>query len=150
MIFSGIEEAVISGRVDCGVIIHEGRFTYRQKGLVKLVDLGEYWEKETGAPIPLGGIVMRGPGPGLAGQDQRAYPGKPGVCLRPVSRSSGLREKYSQEMDEGVMRQHIDLYVNGYSLSLGRRAEGRRFRHSCKPMLRSVRRRAPGLRGDQG
>src|ERR1700760_932420 len=59
MIFSDIEEAVLSGKVDCGVIIHENRFTYRQKGLTKLMDLGEFWEKETGAPIPLGGIVFR-------------------------------------------------------------------------------------------
>src|ERR1044072_7134590 len=59
MIFSAIEEAVLSGEVDAGVIIHENRFTYQQKGLHKLVDLGEYWECETGNPIPLGGIVMK-------------------------------------------------------------------------------------------
>jgi 1,4-dihydroxy-6-naphthoate synthase len=59
MVFSGIEDSVLSGAVDCGVIIHENRFTYQQKGLVKLMDLGEFWEKETGAPIPLGGIVLK-------------------------------------------------------------------------------------------
>ncbi len=55
MVFSDIEEPVLSGEADCGVIIHENRFTYQQKGLIKLMDLGEYWEKETGAPIPLEG-----------------------------------------------------------------------------------------------
>src|SRR4030095_8225015 len=59
MIFSSIEEAILKGEVDCGVIIHESRFTYERKGLKKLIDLGEYWEKETGVPIPLGGIVMK-------------------------------------------------------------------------------------------
>ncbi len=59
MVFSAIEDAVLNGAVDAGVIIHENRFTYQQKGLHKLVDLGEYWERETGNPIPLGGIVMK-------------------------------------------------------------------------------------------
>ncbi len=59
LIFSGIEEAVLTGQVDCGVIIHENRFTYQDKGLVKLLDLGEYWEATTHCPIPLGGIVFR-------------------------------------------------------------------------------------------
>ena len=59
MIFSQIEGAVLNGDVDCGVIIHENRFTYMQKGLVKQMDLGEYWEQKTKSPIPLGGIVMR-------------------------------------------------------------------------------------------
>src|ERR1044072_5775704 len=59
MVFSAIEDAVLNGDVDAGVIIHENRFTYQQKGLHKLVDLGEYWERETGNPIPLGGIVMK-------------------------------------------------------------------------------------------
>src|SRR6185295_14951606 len=59
MIFSQIEEAVLNGDVDCGVIIHENRFTYMQKGLIKQMDLGEYWEQKTKSPIPLGGIVMR-------------------------------------------------------------------------------------------
>jgi 1,4-dihydroxy-6-naphthoate synthase len=67
MTFSGIEDAVLAGKVDCGVIIHENRFTYQHKGLTKLLDLGEFWEKETGAPIPLGGIVLRrGQDPALA------------------------------------------------------------------------------------
>src|SRR5258708_4243812 len=59
MVFSGIEEAVLTGQVDCGVIIHENRFTYHQKGLTKLLDLGEFWEETTGCPIPLRRIILR-------------------------------------------------------------------------------------------
>src|SRR5579871_5975885 len=59
MVFSEIEDAVLSGKVDCGVIIHENRFTYQLKGLTKLMDLGDFWEKQTGAPIPLGGIILK-------------------------------------------------------------------------------------------
>ncbi|MBS1565676.1 MAG: 1,4-dihydroxy-6-naphthoate synthase, partial [Bacteroidetes bacterium] len=59
MMFNGIEDAVLSGKVDAGVIIHENRFTYQKKGLVKLAELGEYWEEKTQSPIPLGGIVVR-------------------------------------------------------------------------------------------
>ena len=57
--FSAIEAALLDGRFDAGLIIHENRFTYEAKGLKKIVDLGEYWEAETGAPIPLGGIVIK-------------------------------------------------------------------------------------------
>src|SRR5512146_1252475 len=59
VVFSGIEDAVLRGEVDAGVIIHEGRFTYEAKGLARIRDLGEFWEQTTGAPIPLGGIVAR-------------------------------------------------------------------------------------------
>ena len=119
-VFSGIEDAVLSGAVDCGVIIHENRFTYQQKGLVKLLDLGEYWERETGAPIPLGGIVLR-----------KGYEVPLSEKLNKLIRKSleyafchypelpEFVRVHAQEMDEGVMRQHIDLYVNNYSLSLG-------------------------------
>jgi 1,4-dihydroxy-6-naphthoate synthase len=120
MIFSSIEDAVLSGAVDCGVIIHENRFTYQQKGLVKLMDLGDFWEKETASPIPLGGIVFRRDG-------DPALSKKVNTLIRKsleyaFSRYPALPEyvkEHSQEMDEGVMRQHIDLYVNDYSLTLG-------------------------------
>jgi 1,4-dihydroxy-6-naphthoate synthase len=120
MIFSGIEDAVLAGEVDCGVIIHENRFTYQNKGLVKLLDLGEFWESTTNCPIPLGGIVMRKE---LGSVSQETintlirksleyafhhYPALPDYV-----------RAHAQEMDEQVMRQHIDLYVNDYSLSLG-------------------------------
>jgi 1,4-dihydroxy-6-naphthoate synthase len=125
MVFSRIEEAVINGEVDCGVIIHENRFTYMQRGLVKQLDLGEYWEQKTKSPIPLGGIVMKNE----FSNDQKSE------VDRLIRDSLGFAEAYypdlseyvtthSQEMQESVMRQHIDLYVNQYSISLGE--EGRR------------------------
>jgi 1,4-dihydroxy-6-naphthoate synthase len=124
MIFSGVEDAVLTGKVDCGVIIHENRFTYQHKGLTKLLDLGEFWEKETGAPIPLGGIVLRG------GQDP-ALAVKINTLIRKsleyaFSHYPDLPDyvrDHAQEMDQQVMRQHIDLYVNNYSLSLGHDGE---------------------------
>jgi 1,4-dihydroxy-6-naphthoate synthase len=121
MVFSQIEDAVLNGDVDCGVIIHENRFTYMQKGLIKQIDLGEYWEKKTGAPIPLGGIVMR-----------NDFNEKMAMTINQLIRESveyaGKRypelpdyvKIHSREMLESVMRQHIDLYVNQYSISLGK------------------------------
>lgn len=120
MIFSGIEEAVLSGQADCGVIIHENRFTYSQKGLLKLMDLGSFWEEKTGCPIPLGGIVVHK-------NIDTAIQQKLGQLIR-ASLEYGFGNyphlpeyviEHAQEMDEQVMRQHIDLYVNDYSLSLG-------------------------------
>ena len=125
MIFSQIEGAVLNGEADCGVIIHENRFTYMQKGLIKQMDLGEYWEQKTKSPIPLGGIVMR-----------KTFPDKDRSEIDRLIRDSvAYAEAYypdlsdyviqhAQEMQESVMRQHIDLYVNQFSLSLGE--EGRR------------------------
>jgi len=125
MIFSQIETAVLNDDVDCGVIIHENRFTYMQKGLVKQMDLGEFWEQKTKSPIPLGGIVMRNE----FTQEERAE------VDRLIRDSVAYAEAYypdlsdyviqhAQEMQESVMRQHIDLYVNQFSLSLG--DEGRK------------------------
>jgi 1,4-dihydroxy-6-naphthoate synthase len=125
MVFNQIESAVLNGDVDCGVIIHENRFTYMQKGLVKQMDLGEFWEQKTQSPIPLGGIVMRKE---FSTHDKNEVD-------RLIRDSVAFAEAYypdlsdyvvrhSQEMQESVMRQHIDLYVNQFSLSLG--DEGRK------------------------
>lgn len=120
MVFSEIENAVLNGEVDAGVIIHENRFTYQLKGLVKLMDMGEYWEKTTGNPIPLGGIFIRKDVPeatraqldALIHQSlQNSYTTYPHL--------SEYVKSHAQEMDESVMRQHIDLYVNDFSLDLG-------------------------------
>lgn len=125
MVFSGVEEAVLSGAVDCGVIIHENRFTYQQKGLVKLMDLGEFWEKKTGAPIPLGGIVMkRGLDAGLTDKVNRLIRRSLEYAFERYPELPEYVRGHAQEMDERVMRQHIDLYVNNYSLTLG--AEGQK------------------------
>ena len=135
MIFSDIEDAVLSGKVDCGVIIHENRFTYRQKGLAKLLDLGEFWEKETGAPIPLGGIIFRRDQPALAPRTSTlSHPALAAKVNRLIRKSlehafanyptlPDYVKNHAREMDEAVMRQHIDLYVNNYSLTLGKDGE---------------------------
>jgi 1,4-dihydroxy-6-naphthoate synthase len=119
-IFSAIEDAVLSGKVDCGVIIHENRFTYQKRGLVKLIDLGEFWEKETGAPIPLGGIVMkRGSDEGLAHKVNMLIRRSLEYAFARYPELPAYVRAHALEMEEQVMRQHIDLYVNDYSLSLG-------------------------------
>lgn len=117
--------------VKLGVIIHENRFTYEQKGLTKLTDLGDFWEKETGLPIPLGGIVAK-----------RELDDKTKAQVQRLIRESleyanshqqetlsAFVKNNSQEMSEEVMRKHIHLYVNRYSLDLGEdgRAAVKRF-----------------------
>ncbi|WP_295124536.1 1,4-dihydroxy-6-naphthoate synthase [uncultured Chitinophaga sp.] len=125
VIFSDIEKAVLDGRVDAGVIIHESRFTYQQKGLHKLMDLGEYWEQTTGHAIPLGGIVIR---KDLPAETRRQIDALIRQSLEfGFDHYPALSEyvtAHAQEMDEQVMRQHIDLYVNQFSLDLGE--EGKR------------------------
>jgi 1,4-dihydroxy-6-naphthoate synthase len=119
-IFSGIEDAVLSGAVDCGVIIHENRFTYQKRGLVKLMDLGEFWEKETGTPIPLGGIVMKRDLEATVSQTvNRLIRKSLEYAFARYPQLPDYVRKHAQEMEEQVMRQHIDLYVNDFSLSLG-------------------------------
>jgi 1,4-dihydroxy-6-naphthoate synthase len=125
VLFSDIEPALLEGRFDAGVIIHENRFTYADKGLRKIVDLGEFWESQTGAPIPLGGIVIRRSLP----EDVKARVNR--VMRRSVEyafahpeASRAYVRAHAQEMDEDVMRRHIELYVNEYSVDLG--PEGRR------------------------
>jgi len=125
MVFSQIENAVLNDDVDCGVIIHENRFTYMQKGLVKQMDLGEYWEQKTKSPIPLGGIVMRNEfSPAERAEVDRLIRDSVAFAEAYYPDLSDYVIRHAQEMQESVMRQHIDLYVNQYSLSLG--DEGRR------------------------
>ncbi|HLX66588.1 MAG TPA: MqnA/MqnD/SBP family protein, partial [Puia sp.] len=97
----------------------ENRFTYRQKGLTKLLDLGEFWEKETGAPIPLGGIIFRNDQAALAAKVNRLIRKSLEYAFAHYPALPDFVKSNSQEMDEAVMRQHIDLYVNNYSLTLG-------------------------------
>lgn len=120
MVFSAIEDAVLNGDVDAGVIIHENRFTYQQKGLHKLVDLGEYWEKQTGNPIPLGGIVMKKTfDTALQHKVDSLIKRSLEYAFENYPLITDYVKQHSQEMSESVMRQHIDLYVNNYSLQLG-------------------------------
>lgn len=125
MVFSEIESAVLDGRVDAGVIIHENRFTYAAKGLKKIIDLGEFWESATGAAIPLGGIVVdRALPPDVQQRMNRVMRRSVEYAFANPGASGPFVRQHAQEMSEEVMRQHIDLYVNDYSIDLG--AEGRR------------------------
>ena len=121
--YDQIEDFVLSGK-GYGVIIHENRFTYEQKGLVKILDLGEYWEKETDRPIPLGGIVIkRGLDEKIRQQVDRLIRKSIEYAYTKYPELNDYIRHHSQEMSEEVMRRHIDLYVNHYSLNLGE--EGR-------------------------
>jgi 1,4-dihydroxy-6-naphthoate synthase len=125
LVFSEIEDAVKRGAVDAGVIIHESRFTYRAKGLVKLADLGERWQERTGVPIPLGGIVARRDlGPAVAREAERAIRASAALALAEYPRIGDFVRRNAQEMDDAVMREHIQLYVNDFSKDLGE--DGRR------------------------
>lgn len=120
MIFSQIEDAVSNGHTDMGVIIHENRFTYQQKGLKKIIDLGDYWENKTGLPIPLGGIVARRTIAGdLLEKIDRLIEKSVAYAFSKYPEISSYVECHAQEMDQTVMKQHIDLYVNEFSRSLG-------------------------------
>ncbi len=119
-IFSDIEEAVVSGETDLGLIIHENRFTYQEKGLKKVMDLGEYWENKMNVPIPLGGIAAkRTLGTPLAKQVSKLIAESLAYAFAQYPEVTGYVKDHSQTMSEQVMRQHIDLYVNNYSLQLG-------------------------------
>ncbi len=121
MIFSDIEDAVLTDAVDCGVIIHENRFTYQQKGLLKLMDLGEFWEEKTGCPIPLGGIVIRESlDTALQKKINDLIKKSVEYAFRHYPALPDYVKQHALEMDERVMRSHIDLYVNNYSVSLGK------------------------------
>lgn len=124
MVFHDIENAVLRGDVDCGVIIHENRFTYADKGLVKILDLGEFWEHNTQSPIPLGGIVMsRRFDPAILAKIDGLIRESVLYSWQQYPVLSDFVKAHAQEMSEEVMRQHINLYVNDYSTSLG--PEGR-------------------------
>ena len=125
LLFSDIERAVLDGRFDAGLIIHENRFTYAAKGLQKIVDLGEFWEGETGAPIPLGGIVVRRSLPDAVKEAVNRLVRR-SVEYAFAHRSASLPyvRAHAQEMSEQVMYRHIDLYVNDFSVDLG--PDGRR------------------------
>lgn len=125
LVFSEIEDAVLTGKIDVGLIIHENRFTYQDKGLKKIMDLGDYWEKETGCAIPLGGIVVNRNLP-LDDQLKVNRLIRKSVEFAFANPKSGLEfiKSHAQEMSEEVMYKHIELYVNKYSINLGE--EGRK------------------------
>ena len=118
--FSAIEDALLNKETDLGVIIHENRFTYQQKGLYKVKDLGEYWEEKMELPVPLGGIAIN-----------QSLKRSVALKINELIRKSiefafknyptipDYVKQHAKEMNEEVMLQHIDLYVNNYSIDLG-------------------------------
>lgn len=125
MVFSEIEQSLLEDKIDLGLIIHENRFTYMDKGLHKVMDLGNYWEQKTGCAIPLGGIVIN------RNLDRKVKEKVNRILRKSVEYAfanpkSGLEfiRHHAQEMSEEVMYKHIELYVNKYSIDLG--PEGRK------------------------
>ena len=115
--FDQIMPAVREGRFDAGLVIHEARFTYGEYGLECLVDLGEWWEGATGAPIPLGAIVAKAHLDGAA-ITETIRASLDYAWARPEASRDYIAE-HAQEMSEDVCRQHIELYVNEFSRDLG-------------------------------
>ena len=120
MPFDHIEDAVLNEEVDLGVIIHENRFTYAAKGLYKIADLGDVWEKNTGLPIPLGGIMARRSfDQALRQKINRVIQKSTEFAFEHIEDRPPFVKENAQEMDEAIMKKHIELYVNEYSLGLG-------------------------------
>jgi 1,4-dihydroxy-6-naphthoate synthase len=120
LVFHEIEGAILRGDVAAGVIIHENRFTYQNHGLVKLMDLGEFWETTTGMPIPLGGIVVRRDLPMDVQQKvERVMRRSVQYAFANPQASADFVAQYAQEMEVAVRQKHIDLYVNHFTEGLG-------------------------------
>jgi 1,4-dihydroxy-6-naphthoate synthase len=119
-LFSDIETAILDQEVDAGLIIHENRFTYLNKGLIKIVDLGEFWENSTHQTIPLGGIVVKR---SLSNQTQvqinQMIRKSIEYAYANPSSATAFMKQYAQEMQEDIMKQHTDLYVNNFTFDLG-------------------------------
>ena len=120
MLFSEIENAVLDGRADAGLVIHESRFTYEKKGLLKIIDLGEYWETLTHAPIPLGGIIAkRNLGDESLRKIDRILKRRVQFAFDHPQSGYNFVKENAQEMDDEVIRKHIDLYVTKYTIDIG-------------------------------
>jgi len=125
MVFAGIEDAILNGKADAGVIIHESRFTYLDKGLKKIMDLGEYWNEFSGLPIPLGGIAVKRTLPfELQQKLNRILKRSVSFALKNPDESKEFVKLHALELKDEVIRSHIDLYVNDYTVSL--EEEGKR------------------------
>ena len=121
LVFNEIENAVLNGKVDAGVIIHENRFTYADKGLSKWMDLGTYFEETFNAPIPLGGIIARNDinANEITIVDDLIKQSVQYAFANSYDILPDYVKSHSQEMSEQVMRQHIDLYVNDFTIDMG-------------------------------
>ncbi len=123
VLFSEIENEILKGNVDAGVIIHETRFTYKSRGLIKLVDLGEFWEKETGNPIPLGLIAVKREYEKEGKEFDNLLKQSIEYSFSNPEKAMPYIKQYAQEIENKVINSHIELYVNNFSIKLGE--EGR-------------------------
>jgi len=142
--FDQIMGAIKQGQVDAGVIIHESRFTYQQHGLYQVLDLGQWWEEDSGHPIPLGGILAkRSLGAELINKIDQALRKSIEYAYANPDEPQSYIKQHSQELEDDVIRSHIGLYVNDFSLDLGdegieavtcllQRAEERGIIPTCK------------------
>lgn len=125
MLFSEIEGAVARGDADLGVLIHEGRFTYRDKGLELVCDLGAWWQKSSACPIPLGGIAVRTAlGAEIAASFDRVLHRSISYAFAHPEASRDYVASYARELSAEVQQKHIDMFVNHFSLDL--ETEGQR------------------------
>jgi len=121
--FSEIEQCILDGIIDMGVIIHENRFTYESKGLLQVMDLGANWEENTGYPIPLGGIGVRADLPQEIGQRlNRVIQASVQYAIQHPTASKAFILSMAQEMNEDIVQKHIALYVNDQTVLLDKQA----------------------------
>lgn len=119
-LFSDIEKAILGKEVQAGAIIHESRFTYQQHGLKLSMDLGKWWEGHTSLPVPLGGLAIRRTLPREVKQEaDKMLKNSYELAREQPGRISGYVAAHAQSMSADVMQQHIDLYVNQHTYSLG-------------------------------
>ena len=124
MLFDLIMPAVERGDLDFGVIIHEGRFTYKNYGLICLLDLGRWWEEKTSLPIPLGGIAIRRDiAPETARRVESAIRESTLYGFKHRSETDSYIKRYAREMSPAVIRRHIDLYVNEFTVEIGKQGK---------------------------
>ena len=120
MPFHRIIDAVRNDEADAGLIIHESRFTYQDAGLRQVVDLGQWWDNETGLPIPLGGIIAkRELGDELIKKVESGIRKSLEYAFAHSAEPKDYIKKHSQEVQDSVIEKHIGLYVNDYSLDMG-------------------------------
>lgn len=140
VVFSEIMPALERGEADYGVVIHEGRFTYAQRGLELIADLGERWEQEFRLPLPLGCIVAsRSIAEGTRQEFGRLVRDSVEYAFANRAETLATMRRHAQELDEAVIWSHVDLYVNKWSADLGE--DGRRALEIFRDLVRSERRR---------
>lgn len=124
LVFDEVMPAVAAGEVDAGIVIHEGRFTFQAQGLTRMLDLGAWWEDRTGLPIPLGCIaIKRSLGPEVASRMNEAIRESLLAARKNPEGAWVYIKEHAQEMDDAVIRQHIETFVTDYSLDVGEAGE---------------------------